>query len=237
MWSRWAVNGQMCSPSYVEPSTFRREERKMPRHRYSIDKLIPGAQGPAVLRYRSVIAWIASLEERGYQGPLVTPTFVSACGKEGRYYDMLRHLRKDYWRAKRERLRYICAVTPSTLDCRLYAAHLLWQHDLPDLRWIAGWLIQHSGRDENQLANHILWEGKPRFAEAVVSDVLDGLFELFQHPHGRIDLRISEYGPGDQARVPATEYLAEHLMTDETFVFESPFSRGPGWQPPAESLQ
>lgn len=198
----------------------------MQRHSYSNDKLIPGAQGPAVLRYKSVVAGIEDLEERGYGGPLTTITFANPCGKDGRYRDLTAHLCKDYWQEKQERLRYIAAVTPSTRNRKLFASHFLWQDELPDLRWISGWLIQHSGRDEKQLAKHIYWEGKPWFSEAVAQDVLNGQFAKFQHPHGRVDVRISEQVKRGQERVSATEYFAQHAMTDETFVFESAFSRG-----------
>jgi len=194
----------------------------MPRDGYSNDKLIPGAQGPAVLRYKSVVAGIEDLEVRGYGGPLMTTTFDNPCGKEGRHYDLLRSLHEGYWRNKGERLRYIQAVTPSTRNRKLYASHVLWQGELPDFRWIAGFLIQHSGN----LAKHVYREGKPHFSDLVASDVLEGRFRGYEHVHGRVDVRISENVGRGSERVSPIEYFVEHSMTDETFDFESPFSRG-----------
>jgi hypothetical protein len=210
----------------------------MARHQYSMNNILPGAEGPAVQRYKAVIADIEDLEARGFGGPLLTSTFVNPSGRDGRFRDCFRMLSQDYWRQKRERLRFICALTPSANECRLWAAHLLWQHELPDLRWIAGWLVQHSGWAEDEIAKHVIWENKPGFSATVALDVLRRRrFAGFEHPYGRIDLRLSDDAAGGQGRVPPTEYFAEHSMTDETLIFESAYTRGRGWKPSAKTIQ
>ena len=209
----------------------------MARHQYSITNILPGAEGPAVQRYKAVIADIEDLEFRGFDGPMYTATFVNPGGGDGRYRELFEHLCADYGRSKNERLRLQARMTPAKSDRRLWAAHVLWQHDPPDFRWIAGWLVQHSGKTEDEVAKHVFWKGKPGFSMTVAQDVLTKRFVGYEHAFGRIDLRISHNAAGGQGKVAVNEYAAQHSMTDETFVFESAYTRGPGWKSSAETTQ
>lgn len=209
----------------------------MARHQYSMNNILPGAEGPAVQRYKAVVADIEDLEIRGFDGPMFTVTFVNPGGGDARFRELFRLLGQDYGRSKKERLRLQARMTPARSDWRLWAAHVLWQHDPPDFRWIAGWMVQHSGKTEYEIAEHVIWEGRPGFSETVALDVLERRFDGFEHGIGRIDLRISDYTIGGQHRVPEIEYFAEHSMTDETIIFESAYTRGSGWKPPVEIIQ
>jgi hypothetical protein len=219
----------------------------MARHEYREENLIPGAEGPAVQRYKAVIALTQELNDRGFLRHLTTVTFVNPGGKDGRYRDLLGALAVDYWRKKGKRLRYICNVAPSTFGDRLWAAHLLWQHDLPDLGWIARWLMPRTGRTEDEIAKHVIWEGDPAFSAKIARwawrDRLAwlkhtrGRIAGFGHEFGQIDLRFSDDTLGDPERVPSTEYFAQHSMTDETFTFESAFTRGREWKPRVQKVQ
>jgi len=163
---------------------------------------------------------------------LATITFDNPRGKDGRYLDLMAHLYEAYWYSQHERLRYIGAITPSTRNAKLFALHLLWQGELPDFRWISGWLIQNAGRTRTDLRKHVYWEGNPQFSTRVARDVLDsreaqpGQFDRFEHQHGWVSVRISEQVQSGDERVSPVEYFAQHAMTDETVEFESAFSRG-----------
>ena len=209
----------------------------MARHEYREENLLPGAQGAAVLRYKAVIEDIKDLKARGFGGPMFTITFINPGGGDQRFRELFEHLCRDYGRSTRERLRLQARMTPANSDRRLWAAHVLWQHDPPDFRWIAGWLVQRSGRTEDEIAKHVIWKGRAGFSETVAGDVLTGRFNAYEHFYGRVDLLISHDAAKGRGKVAVNEYAAQHAMTDETFVFESAYTRGRGWESSTETIQ